>query len=368
MPIVSCPREDAIRRLAGSCYLALREEDGRHLDPAPPMDVLDASGLSGMHANLCVRLGVSDNRTPDAVVRGLQLSATNAFRWERLTELLAALADEGLEPVLFKGGALHARWPFMRDLRAMDDYDLIIEQAHVTRLRAELARRGYWLLRTGSRLTQWLHKGSMACKGSGFQHQNLDIHARVTEPPVCTSLTRSILASTERASGVRVPDIEDCVCMIALHIVRSGMARPLCEYIDLLWYIDGMDEAQWVAVFRRARGHQLLPALFLALRQAVYCLALDTLAPERAQALAERIAALDASLCPLRRRAIDWLAPPNYPLRPIASHNRPAFRRSFILGTGTGSLWRVGAAFVTYGASRIADGLTPARNLDAESA
>ncbi|MFA7486672.1 MAG: hypothetical protein WCY72_01130 [Lysobacteraceae bacterium] len=58
------PRDDAIRHLAGSCYPALREEDAGHLDPSPPTDALEASGLSGMHANLCVRLGVPDTRAP----------------------------------------------------------------------------------------------------------------------------------------------------------------------------------------------------------------------------------------------------------------------------------------------------------------
>lgn len=146
--------------------------------------------------------------------------------------------------------------------------------------------------------------------------------------------------------------------MIALHVVRSGMARPLCEYIDLLWYVDGMDQAQWDAVCRRARRHQLLPALFLALRQAVFCLALEELAPQRAQVLSARLSALETAMGPIRRRALDWLAPPDYPLHPIASRNRPAFRRSLILGAGTGSLWRVGVAFLSYGATRIADRLT----------
>ncbi|MFA7486668.1 MAG: nucleotidyltransferase family protein [Lysobacteraceae bacterium] len=357
-PIHSKLGDDAIRHLAGSCYLALREEDGGHLDPSPPADVLEASGLSGMHANLCVRLGVPDTRAPSAIVRGMQLSATNAYRWDALTALLATLAEKGIEPVLFKGGALHARWPELRDLRAMADYDLIIEQARLGRLRTELARLGFEAELLGSTLTQRLNKGSAVYKGAGFQHQNLDIHARVTEPPVCSSLTRSILSSTERASGVRVPDIEDCVCMIALHIVRSGMSRPLCEYIDLLWYVDGMHEAQWESVCRRARRHHLLPALFLALRQALYCLALDELAAQRARALCARLSTLEAALGPIRRRALDWLAPPDYPLHPVVSRNRPAFRRSFILGAGTSSLWRVGVAFVIYGATRIVDRLT----------
>ena len=57
---------------------------------------------------------------------------------------------------------------------------------------------------------------------------------------------------------------------------------------------------------------------------------------------------------------IDWLAPPDYPLHPVTSRDRPMFRRSLILGTGTSSAWRVAAAFMLYGASRLGDGARPA--------
>ena len=44
--------DDAIRMLAGGCYLALRSGDATHLPLQPDADVLDRSGLAGMHANL----------------------------------------------------------------------------------------------------------------------------------------------------------------------------------------------------------------------------------------------------------------------------------------------------------------------------
>ena len=350
--------DDAIRRLAGACYLALRSGDGAHLPLQPPTDVLDRSGLAGMHANLCQHLGVDTDRV--TLIRGMQLSAVNTSRWNALASLLGSLeSGDGIAPVLFKGGALHARWPLMRELRAMADYDLIVPQHQAAGLREALARRGFTSESPGSWLTRRLAKGWMACKGSGNAYQNLDVHARVTEPPVCTSLTRDILDTNARASGVRVPNIEDCVCMIALHIVRSGMHRPLREYVDLLWYVDELDDAGWQSLRSRAGRHQLLPALFLSLRQARHCLALDELAPDRAASLAARIAQLESDVGSLRRRAIDWLAPPAYPLHPVASRDRPMFRRSLILGTGTSSAWRVAAAFLLYGASRLGDGAQP---------
>lgn len=256
----------------------------------------------------------------------------------------------------------------MRDLRAMFDYDLIVPQQQVDRLRSLLARQGFDSAPAGSRFTQRLCKGWMVWKGSGLRYQNLDIHARVTEPPVCSSLTRSILASTERAEGVRVPDPDDCICMIALHVVRSGMYRPLREYIDLLWYVEGVTDPQWNALVARAERHHLLPALFLSLRQAAFCLALDRLAPDRAAALASRTRQLQRSLGALRRRALDWLAPPNYPLHPLESRNHPLFRRSIILGVGTGSAYRVGAAFLGYGAARLMDSVSASRSPIAEAA
>ena len=349
--------DDAVRRLAGGCYLALRTGDAAHLPLRPPADVLERSGLAGMHANLCQHLGVATDRA--TLIRGMQLSAVNTSRWNALASLLASLeSDDAIAPVLFKGGALHARWPLMRELRAMADYDLIVPQHQAAALRDALARRGFTSESPGSWLTRRLAKGWMACKGSGNAYQNLDVHARVTEPPVCNSLTADMLATSARASGVRVPGIEDCVCMIALHVVRSGMHRPLREYIDLLFYVEELDEAGWQSLRSRARRHQLLPALFLSLRQARHCLGLDELAPGRAASLGARIAQLESDVGALRRRAIDWLAPPDYPLHPVASRERPIFRRSLILGAGTGSAWRVAAAFALYGASRLGDALS----------
>lgn len=355
--------DDAIRMLAGGCYLALRSSDATHLPLQPDADVLDRSGLAGMHANLCLQLGVATDRA--TLIRGMQLSAVNTSRWNALANLLASLeSEDGIAPVLFKGGALHARWPQMRELRAMADYDLIVPQHQAAALRDALSRRGFASTSPGWWLTRRLAKGWMACKGSGNAYQNLDVHARVTEPPVCSSLTREILGSEQRSSGIRVPGIEDCVCMIALHIVRSGMHRPLREYIDLLWYVEELDDEDWDSLRARAKRHHLLPALFLSLRQAKHCLALDELAPDRAASLGARIAQLESDVGSLRRRAIDWLAPPDYPLHPVTSRDRPMFRRSLILGTGTGSAWRVAAAFVLYGASRVGDGLSGAQKPD----
>ena len=355
--------DDAIRMLAGGCYLALRSSDATHLPLQPDADVLDRSGLAGMHANLCLQLGVVTDRA--TLIRGMQLSAVNTSRWNALANLLASLeSEDGIAPVLFKGGALHARWPHMRELRAMADYDLIVPQHQAAALRDALSRRGFASTSPGSWLTRRLAKGWMACKGSGNAYQNLDVHARVTEPPVCSSLTREILGSEQRASGIRVPGIEDCVCMIALHVVRSGMHRPLREYIDLLWYVDQLDDAGWRSLRGRAARHRLTPALFLSLRQARHCLALDALAPDRAAALATRIAEVESDVDRVRRRMIDWLAPADYPLHPVASRNRPMFRRSLILGAGTSSAWRVVAAFLLYGASRLGDALTGAGHVE----
>ena len=355
--------DDAIRMLAGGCYLALRSGDATHLPLQPDADVLDRSGLAGMHANLCLQLGVATDRA--TLIRGMQLSAVNTSRWNALASLLASLeSEDGIAPVLFKGGALHARWPQMRELRAMADYDLIVPQHQAAALRDALSRRGFASTSPGSWLTRRLAKGWMACKGSGNAYQNLDVHARVTEPPVCSSLTREILGSEQRASGIRVPGIEDCVCMIALHVVRSGMHRPLREYIDLLWYVDQLDDAGWRSLRGRAARHRLTPALFLSLRQARHCLALDALAPDRAAALATRIAEVESDVDRVRRRMIDWLAPADYPLHPVASRNRPMFRRSLILGAGTSSAWRVVAAFLLYGASRLGDALTGAGHVE----
>ncbi len=357
--------EHAIRRLAGACYLAMRTNDGQYLRNPPSHEIFAASGLAGTYANLCRRLGIQV--THDLAIQGLRLSATNNARWQALVSLLGRLRTESLEPIVFKGGAMHARWPEMRDIRALFDYDLIVPQADISALRASLSRQGFQSPNLGSWLTQQLDKGSMVWKGTGIQYQNLDIHARFTEAPVCTSLTRSILDTSDRAGDIRIPDIEDCICMIALHIVRSGMARPLREYIDLLWYVDDLDDAQWQSVHARARRHQLVPALFLSLRQTLFCLALEELDHTRAGRLVRKIDALKQEIGELRMRALDWLAPHDYPLHPNEARNKPLFRRSFILGTGTSSGWRVALAFLIYGTSRCIDKLTGARSLPTDN-
>lgn len=347
--------DDDTRRLAGNCYLALRTEDARYLEQVPTDVALSQSGLAGMHANLCARLGVTTTR--ERALHGLHLIAVNRRRWEALTEVTKMLAADGIAPVLFKGGALYARWPAMLNYRESFDYDLIAPQRVVGALRDWLALHQFKTVSVGSSLTQRLDKGWMVWKGNGLDYQNLDIHARVTEPPVCSSLTESILAAQEIASSFRVPDIEDSVCMISLHIVRSGMYRPLREYIDLLWYVEEMDELAWQRVVDRAMQHQLVPALFLSLRQAHHCLAMSELAPERAERLESRLGHLQRRLGRLRLRMLDWLAPADYPLHPIEARNRPVFRRSFILGAGTSSLWRVAVSFTVFGAVRLIDNI-----------
>lgn len=356
-PLGDISDRDAIRELAGKCYLTMRTGDPRLLGISPSREALVRSGLAGTYANLCLEHGVSVAK--EDAIEGVRLAATNARRWDSLLSLLDSLRVEGLDPVLFKGGVLHAKWPGMRRLRAMFDYDLIVPQSQVEHLRRILCGRGYSTVPAGSRLTQRLSKGWMVWKGEGLSYQNLDIHARVTEPPVCSSLSRSILAATHRAEGVRIPDLEDCVSMIALHVVRSGMHRPLREYIDLLWFLDDLDEAGWRDVESRAAKHHLLPALFLSLRQALHCLALDRLDPDRANRLGSRLAAIGSRISIARMWALDRLAPADYPLHPMPSRDRPLFRRSAILGAGTGSPWRVLAAFSAYGFARLGDSLLP---------
>jgi hypothetical protein len=357
--------EQAIRDVAGACYLALISEDPAFLLPEPSDRVLEQSGLAGIYANLCVRHGVAISRRK--VIFGLQLSSVNAFRWLELRKLMSAAASGGIDPVLFKGGAMHARWPQMRELRALADYDLIVPLAQLEDFRSLAGRRDFTVPPNGSWLTRRLSKGAMVWKGNALSYQNLDIHAHVTEPPVCSSLTRSILRTTERIDGVRIPDTLDCVCMIALHVVRSGMYRPLQEYLDLLWYVDRMDDAEWEMLLKRARQHQLLPALFLSLRQAIFCVAIEELAPERAASLSQRVVQVATSVGRVRKWLIDWLAPEDYPLHPIESRNHPGFRRSLILGAGTSSLWRVIAAFLAYGTARLVDGFFRTENTTMDS-
>jgi len=332
--------------------------DPAWLDAQPSADSMRRSGLGATWANLRARHGMQAPR--EAAMAGMQLSAGIARRWECLQDTVAAAREAGFSPVLFKGGAIHARWPETRETRPLSDYDLIVPQAQVAAFRAFLARCGFRSPIVGSRLTQRLSKGWMVWRGEGASYENLDIHARVTEPPVCASLTRTILATRETRDGIRVPDPHDSACMIALHVARSGMHRPLHEYLDLLRYVDGMAEADWHRLCARARDHQLRPALFAALRQALHCLALRELDPPRAAALETRIDALGRDIGALRRRALDRVAPPDHPLHPDPAQDRPLVRRSLVLWAATESSGRVMAAFVLYGGARLLDRFTDA--------
>ena len=353
-PIVAASADDdGVRRLAGACYLAMASGDPAWLHALPSVDSMQRSGLGATWANLRARHGMQAPR--EAAMAGMHLSAGIARRWERLRETLASARTAGFSPVLFKGGAIHARWPETRETRPLSDYDLIVPQAEADAFRAFLARRGFRSPPMGSRLTRWLSKGWMVWRGEGPTYENLDIHARVTEPPMCTSLTRSILGSRESRDGLRIPDAHDSACMIALHVARSGMHRPLHEYLDLLRFVDGMADADWLALQERARRHHLRPALFAALRQALHCLALRELDPARAAALEARIDALGRRIGALRRHALDRIAAPDHPLHPAPAQDRPLVRRSLVFWAGTESSGRVMAAFVLYGGARLLD-------------
>ncbi len=344
-------------RLVGGCFLALRDGTSVQLPENVPPAVLEASGLAAMYGALCARFGL--NADSECIAAGMMLRATNEKRWSGLQQILGSLREVGINPVVFKGGALVARWPGLLATRPMDDFDLLVPQAQLRSLRRFLIGDGFREDNEHTPISHWLSKGALVWRGEGIAHQNLDIHSRVTESPACRSLTRSMLDTDQSAEGVRVPDIEDSICMIALHVVRSGMARPLKEYIDLLWYIHGMDDAQWRSTVACAKRHSLDPALYIVLRQAIHCSAMPDLDPQLALVLRDRLDKLESRLSRWRRAGIDRLAPADRPLSPNLRFKHPLLRRSVVMFVGISSPWRVTAAFFSYGLSRLADRVIP---------
>lgn len=242
----------------------------------------------------------------------------------------------------------------------MADLDIIVRAPELEKTLGFMRDQGYKGLIGTGRFGHRLSKGWAMVLGTGFERQNIDLHTRVTEPPVCTSLSKSILESNEMANGFRIPDVYDCISMISLHVVRSGMVRPVYEYLDLLWYVCQLDNLQWQRCLERARLHRLLPALYLSLRQAIWLtMTRDYRQHQECEQLLNRMNELERRVGRTRKRIIALMAPEHLPLKPNPKLMPPLVRRSIVMGTGIASVPRVAASFCLYGTARLLDNALP---------
>jgi len=349
---------EAERSLIARVFFAQVRGDVDCLLPPPNQALLRKLNLSAYWIGMLIR----HERPVELKLKGPYIASRliSQHRWDRLEKLVGKLGALDIRPVMFKGGALIARYPEFLGMRPMADLDIIVRGSDLAKTHGFMRSQGYKDLIGAGRFGNRLSKGWAMVLGTGFEHQNIDLHTRVTEPPVCTSLSKSILESNEMANGFRIPDIYDCISMISLHVVRSGMVRPIYEYLDLLWYVCQLDDVQWQRCLERAGFHRLVPALYLSLRQAVWLtMAQDYPQHQEYEQLQNRINELEKRVGRTRKRMIALIAPEHLPLKPNPKLMPPLVRRSIVMGTGIASVPRVAASFCLYGTARLLDNALP---------
>lgn len=232
-----------------------------------------------------------------------------------LAEAVTALQQEGIEPIVLKGGALADTVYANPGLRPMVDLDLLVRPGAMKLAGSVLADMGYHLSgnlparmvafqqRFGGGL-EWQRDGDFALTRIDLQHNLVGVdlcrHAFPIEPEALWAEARSL--PLDRGQALQL-SAEDTLIHLCLHPpLHHGYAVSLIGTVDIDWLVarEGSDEF-WDRLVARARQFRVRMAVFHCLCSAqdllgtpVPAVILDALAPSALrQRLLERLAPLD---------------------------------------------------------------------------
>jgi hypothetical protein len=153
-------------------------------------DFLSRADYHGVKPLLHERLKASN--WPEALLQSLREQALAAAGWELrhrqlLMRTLAALADIGIQPVLFKGTALAYSLYASPVLRARGDTDLIVPPDSLTSTDAALSRLGFDrdLAVAGEFVS---YQANYSWQADGREPHTLDLHWRINNSEVLANL------------------------------------------------------------------------------------------------------------------------------------------------------------------------------------
>jgi hypothetical protein len=200
----------------------------------------------------------------------------------RLAEAVAVLQEEGIEPIVLKGGALAGTVYGNPGLRPMGDLDLLVPRVAMERAGAALSAIGYQLTgrlsvrmeafqeRIGGGL-EWTRKDQLGLITIDLQHDLLGVdicrHAFPVEHDALWAAARILDAGGTQALQLSAADMLIHLC---LHPpMHHGYAVPLRTYVDIDWMVDreGADEF-WRSVVERAKQFRARLVVYWGLRRA----------------------------------------------------------------------------------------------------
>lgn len=262
--------------------------------------VLKAAEMHGVNALLHDRLGTTAGGSdwPESVMAGLRKRTLGSSAWElahrqEIAKVLAAMEEQGLKPLLFKGSVLaytHYRLPW---LRSRGDTDLMIAPAELGAASEAFAKAGY--------------KRNFAISGEHVSYQAtfvpdnpppavhaFDLHWQVNNAPVLAARLdyADLLARSQPVpaldANARGPNEVDSLLLACLHRAahlegprQEGMMfspgdRLLWLY-DILLLFNGLDTAARGAFADRAINTGLAGISLdtLETTQRILCLQID---------------------------------------------------------------------------------------------
>jgi len=153
-------------------------------DPALAEAFLARAAYHGVQALLHEHL-LDMKAWPSSILQRLRSQALAQAMWEMrhqqvLADVLARLADIGVQPVLFKGTALAYSLYGNPVLRARGDSDLIIAAADRPRVVDALASLGFMRASLGSRDSS-SYQASYTLQAADGSHHTLDLHWRIND-------------------------------------------------------------------------------------------------------------------------------------------------------------------------------------------
>ena len=256
---------------------AIRRALAGGADPAWAVRAASDQRIGGLLWRALAAAGSLDALGPD---RDTLADMADAFKMEALLLLPRAVAlavrpltDVGLEPVVFKGPAVAARYP-EPGLRPMDDIDLLLPRADHQRALAALDRAGWQVTRAGDGDhydTVLAHRGVPSFL--------LEIHYGLEEPSErATALDPESLWSKRQplecagTPAFGLPPAEELV------VLAAHAGKPHHRFVRMVWMADlamivGHAEdhgcaVDWDRVLAVARAARCVPVVGAALAMA----------------------------------------------------------------------------------------------------
>jgi len=175
----------------------------------------------------------------------------DAIRTSESVRMLNALAQSGVEPLLFKGAALAYQIYAAPHLRPRADVDLLVREADVAHAITVLSHHGYTqtVSASGPPISAQTLLTRIDSRGVGH---SIDLHWRPFERSryrqcfdVDTLLSRSI-PLPQLGPSVRCPPLTDALQLACVHLLaHHSQERRLLWLVDIDRLARGLDQTEW---------------------------------------------------------------------------------------------------------------------------